>query len=125
MRQIKIFSSAFSPSLGNHWSSDKIEKHKKLRSWFLDTGLYTFNSLKGDVYSNLGYVHIVRALVSDLFYAFDISVSISFLSRSFEVMEKEDRFNRVGDRRAREFQPRWRVTLDLMNVLIYFRAFYR
>lgn len=78
------------------------------------------------MYSNLGYVHIVRTLMSDLFYAFDINVSIYFLSRSFEaVMEKEDRFNRVGDRRAREFQPRWRVTLDLMNVLIYFRAFYR
>lgn len=78
------------------------------------------------MYSNLGYVHIVRALVSDLFYAFDINVSIYFLSRSFEaVMEKEDRFNRVGDRRAREFQPGWRVTLDLMNVLIYSRAFYK
>lgn len=78
------------------------------------------------MYSNLGYVHIVRALVSDLFYAFDINVSIYFLSRSFEaVMEKEDRFNRVGDRRAREFQPGWRVTLNLMNVLIYSRAFYK
>lgn len=78
------------------------------------------------MYSNLGYVHIIRALVSDLFYAFDINVSIYFLSRSFEaVMEKEDRFNRVGDRRAREFQPGWRVTLDLMNVLIYSRAFYK
>lgn len=76
--------------------------------------------------SNLGYVHIVRALVSDLFYAFDINVSIYSLSGSFEaVMEKEDRFNRVGDRRACEFQPGWRVTLDLMNVLIYFRAFYK
>ena len=78
------------------------------------------------MYTNLGYVHIVRALVSDLFYAFDINVSIYFLSRSFEaVMEKEDRFNRVGDRRAREFQPGWRVTLNLMNVLIYSRAFYK
>ena len=40
-------------------------------------------------------------------------------------MEKEDRFNRVGDRRAREYQPGWRVTLNLMNVLIYSRAFYK
>lgn len=78
------------------------------------------------MYSNLGYVHIVRALVSDLFYDFDINVSIYLLSRSFEaVMEKEDRFNRVGDRRAREFQPGWRVTLDLMNVVIYSKAFYK
>ena len=39
----EIFSSVFSPSLGNHFCSDKIEKDKKLGSWFLDIDLRILN----------------------------------------------------------------------------------
>lgn len=47
-----------------------------------------------------------RALVSEYYYAFDISISIYFLGRSSEaMMDNAARHNGLENRRAGEFYP--------------------